>query len=109
MFRVGCDVGGTNTDAAILDVTCMREASRGVLSTCKTPTTPDVTEGIKVAIQEVLIRSNVDPGKISNVAIGTTHFVNAVIENDARHLSRVACIRLCGPYTREVGVWLLLA
>lgn len=103
MFRIGCDVGGTNTDAAILDVTRLQDPSRGVLATCKTPTTADVTSGIELAIENVLKQSGIDRHKVSNVAIGTTHFVNAVVEGDARYLSRVACVRLCGPYTREVG------
>lgn len=102
MFRIGVDVGGTNTDAAIIDVTKTDTASRGVLATCKTSTTPNVTRGIKTAIEQILQTSTVDTRNILNVAVGTTHFVNAVVENDARRLSRVAVFRLCGPYTRKV-------
>ncbi|KAI1627488.1 hypothetical protein EDD37DRAFT_263103 [Exophiala viscosa] len=102
MYRVGVDVGGTNTDAAILDINAVDTASRGVLATCKTSTTTHVTQGIKTAVETVLLQSKVDRSKVLNVAIGTTHFVNAVVENDARRLSRVAVIRLCGPYTRKI-------
>jgi len=102
MYRVGVDVGGTNTDAAILDINAVDAASRGVLATCKTSTTTHVTHGIKAAVETVLLESKVDRSKVLNVAIGTTHFVNAVVENDARRLGRVAVIRLCGPYTRKV-------
>lgn len=102
MFRIGCDVGGTNTDAVILDSTKLESPSRGVVSKCKTPTTADVTEGIKTAIERVLVESKVNRELVSHVAIGTTHFVNAVVEGDARRLERVACVRLCGPYTRSV-------
>ena len=35
-MRIGIDVGGTNTDAVLMDV-------RSVLAEVKTPTTPDVT------------------------------------------------------------------
>lgn len=103
MYRIGIDVGGTNTDAAILDVRALSSTSRGVLASCKTPTTPDVTSGIKHAVEEVLKKSNVNKENLLSVAIGTTHFVNAVVQNDAGRLSRVAVVRLCGPYTREVG------
>jgi N-methylhydantoinase A/oxoprolinase/acetone carboxylase beta subunit len=96
------DIGGTNTDSAILDIRSLRDESCGVLSPCKTPTTPNVTDGIKMAIENVLEESRVERSKILNVAIGTTHFVNAVVEVDARRLSRVAVVRLCGPYTRQV-------
>ncbi|KAK5957418.1 hypothetical protein OHC33_001792 [Knufia fluminis] len=102
MYRIGCDVGGTNTDAAILDTNCLQDESKGVLATFKTPTTADVTDGIKTAIEEILNRSQIDRRKVLNVAVGTTHFVNAVVENDARRLDRVAAIRLCGPYTRSI-------
>jgi N-methylhydantoinase A/oxoprolinase/acetone carboxylase beta subunit len=102
MYRVGVDVGGTNTDAAILDIDALDSESRGVLATCKTATTTHVTLGIQTAVKEVLAQSRVDRTKVVNVAIGTTHFVNAVVENDSRRLSRVAVVRLCGPYTRKV-------
>ncbi|KIX98979.1 uncharacterized protein Z520_05440 [Fonsecaea multimorphosa CBS 102226] len=102
MYRIGVDVGGTNTDAAIVDINALDTDSRGVLATCKTSTTAQVTLGIQNAVREVLARSKVDRSKVLNVAIGTTHFVNAVVENDARRLSRVAVIRLCGPYTRKI-------
>jgi N-methylhydantoinase A/oxoprolinase/acetone carboxylase beta subunit len=106
MYRIGVDVGGTNTDAAILNVDYkLPTGSRGVLATCKTATTPKVTDGIASSIKEVLDKSKVDRNKVLNVAIGTTHFVNAVVENDSRRLSRVAVIRLCGPYTREVTMF----
>ena len=103
MYRIGVDVGGTNTDCAILDIRSLGDKSCGVLATCKTPTTPNVTNGIKTAIENVLQESKVERSKILNVAIGTTHFINAVVEVDAGRLSRVAVVRLCGPYTKEVG------
>ena len=103
MYRIGIDVGGTNTDAAILDVRAASTPSRGLLASCKTPTTHDVTSGIKNAVEEVLKKSKIDEKHLLSVAIGTTHFVNAVVQSDAQRLSRVAVVRLCGPYTRKVG------
>lgn len=103
MYRIGCDVGGTNTDAVVLDDAHLHEDSRGVLAKWKTPTTDDITDGIGNAIERVLVQSGVDRSRVSYVAIGTTHFVNAVVENDASKLDRVAVIRLCGPYTTSVG------
>ena len=122
MYRIGIDVGGkhpfnylvitselsptsstgTNTDACILDFTAASSANRGFVASCKTPTTPDVTSGIKNAIGGVLNQSQIDRNRVSNVSIGTTHFINAVIEADSKRLSRVAVVRLCGPYTRKV-------
>jgi N-methylhydantoinase A/oxoprolinase/acetone carboxylase beta subunit len=102
MYRVGVDVGGTNTDCAILDIGQLDSPSRGVLVSSKTPTTVDITSGITQAVQDVLHRSKVAKEDILSVTIGTTHFVNAVVEADERRLSKVAVVRLCGPSTRVI-------
>lgn len=102
MYRIGVDVGGTNTDSAILDITLVDSLSRGVLASCKTPTTVDITSGITKVIEDVLAKSRVTKRDVLSVAIGTTHFVNAVVEADARRLSKVAVVRLCGPTTRDI-------
>jgi predicted NBD/HSP70 family sugar kinase len=105
--RIGVDVGGTNTDAAIIEISASETESRGVRASSKTPTTVDVTSGIHTVIEDVLSKSSVDRRDILSVAIGTTHFVNAVVEADARRLSRVAVIRLCGPFTKMVNTSVL--
>lgn len=102
-YRIGVDVGGTNTDAAIIDITATDTPSRGICASSKTPTTPDVTTGIYAIIERVLEQASIDRGDVLSVAIGTTHFVNAVVQADARRLSRVAVVRLCGPFTRQVS------
>lgn len=102
-YRIGIDVGGTNTDVAIIDITATDTPSRGVCASAKTPTTPDVTTGIYTIIDNVLTETKIDRKNVLSVAIGTTHFVNAVVQTDARRLSRVAVVRLCGPFTRQVG------
>ena len=85
-LRIGIDVGGTNTDAVVLD-------GRTVVASTKSPTTEDVTIGIRAALTEVL--ADVDPADIDSVFIGTTHFINAIAQ--ARGLERVALIRLATP------------
>lgn len=85
MLRIGVDVGGTHTDAVLMD-------GRELLSSTKAPTTHDVTSGVEVAIDSVLSRGGVPRSAVAHVMIGTTHFTNAVIER--RHLSEVAVIRL---------------
>ena len=102
-YRIGVDVGGTNTDAAIINIRATESPSRGVCASSKTPTTSDVTTGIYTVIKNVLAESRVDRKDVLSVAIGTTHFVNAVVQADARRLSRVAVVRLCGPFTRQVS------
>lgn len=92
-MRIGIDVGGTNTDAVILD-------GDRVVAGCKSPTTEDVSSGIAAALSIVLGQAGVAPAAIEAVMIGTTHFTNAVVER--RRLLPVAAIRLGLPATRGV-------
>lgn len=102
MYRIGVDVGGTNTDCAILNLSQILTPSRGVLVSSKTPTTINITSGIIQVVEDVLQKSEVQKSKVLSVTIGTTHFVNAVVEADERRLSKVAVVRLCGPNTRHI-------
>ncbi|KII93913.1 hypothetical protein PLICRDRAFT_102080 [Plicaturopsis crispa FD-325 SS-3] len=97
-LRLGVDVGGTNTDAVLLDLS--PGPRRGlVLASAKHLTTSDVTLGIQNAVQRVLEHAQ-NTAHIQALSIGTTHFVNALIERDPRRLDKVAVIRLCGPFSR---------
>jgi N-methylhydantoinase A/oxoprolinase/acetone carboxylase beta subunit len=102
MYRIGVDVGGTNTDSAILDIRQLDSPSRGVLASCKAPTTVDITSGITQVVNKVLKKSAVSKADVLSVTIGTTHFINAVVEADERRLCKVAVVRLCGPATRQM-------
>jgi DUF917 family protein/N-methylhydantoinase A/oxoprolinase/acetone carboxylase beta subunit len=102
MYRIGVDVGGTNSDAAIIDITAFDSPHRGVLASHKAATTPDITSGIEKAIQSILDQSKVDKRSILSVTIGTTHFINALVEADVRRLDKVAVVRLCGAFTRTI-------
>ncbi|KAL2817246.1 hypothetical protein BDW59DRAFT_175573 [Aspergillus cavernicola] len=102
-LRIGVDVGGTNTDAVVLDSTQQATPTRGVLASHKTPTTPNATAGVESAIRAVLNQSGIaDTRGISSVTIGTTAFLNSVIERDRRHLTRVAVLRLSKSFLRDV-------
>ncbi|KAK2055681.1 hydantoinase/oxoprolinase [Colletotrichum caudatum] len=102
--RIGVDVGGTNTDAVAIDLSLQHAADRGVLAHFKTPTTPDASAGIETAVSAVLAAAGLagSPGRIASVTVGTTHFINAVIERDARRLQRVGVLRLSRSFLREV-------
>ena len=89
-MRIGVDVGGTNTDAVLMD-------GAAVVSSTKTPTTANVSEGIAKALRTVIEDSGIDRATIDGVMIGTTHFTNAVVER--KHLTPTACIRLGLPAT----------
>ncbi|KAF8519819.1 hypothetical protein JB92DRAFT_3112076 [Gautieria morchelliformis] len=102
-YRIGVDVGGTNTDSVLLcaDPEDASQPNRGVLASYKHPTTPNISLGIEAAVGAVLRESLIPPDKIASLMIGTTHFMNAVVEADSRRLSKVAVIRLGAPYTAE--------
>ncbi len=88
-YRLGIDVGGTNTDAVILD------KDDSVVSKCKRPTTEDVSTGIKEAVDAVLSESGIDSSEIIHAMLGTTHSTNAIVER--KGLSKIGVIRLSAP------------
>ncbi|KAJ4417497.1 hypothetical protein N0V82_006161 [Gnomoniopsis sp. IMI 355080] len=103
--RIGVDVGGTNTDAVAIDVALAANGDphRGVLNFRKTPTTPEPSKGIETAVRAVLAAgSGISNERIASLTIGTTSFINSVIERDARRLQKVAVIRLSRSFLREV-------
>lgn len=93
-YRIGIDVGGTNTDAAILD------ERLAVVASVKRPTTTDTGKGVADAIDAVLAASGIDPACIGHAMLGTTHCTNAIVER--RGLGRVGIIRLGAPATTAV-------
>ena len=87
-MRIGVDVGGTNTDAVLMD-------GRTVVASVKTHTTADVMTGIIDGIAQLLSHAQLSPDAISSVMIGTTQFTNALVER--RGLAEVAAVRLALP------------
>lgn len=87
-LRIGVDVGGTNTDAVLMD-------GDRVLETVKKPTTENVRDGIVAAIGSVIASGRIEPDDITVVCIGTTHFTNAFVQR--RELDRVGVVRIALP------------
>ena len=86
-LRVGIDVGGTNTDAVVID------ASGEVVAAVKVATTLEPIDGIRAALDGVLV--GLEHSQISKAMLGTTHSANAIIQR--RSLDRVAVLRLAAP------------
>ena len=93
MIRIGIDVGGTNTDAVIMDGT-------NVIAGVKAGTTGDVMTGVVNALKAVLEASKMDAAAVDVVMIGTTHFTNAVVQR--RDLAQTAAVRLGLPATASL-------
>ncbi len=88
MIRVGIDVGGTNTDAVVMQ-------SDAFLGGVKSPTTVDVYSGVELAVRGALSAASIDAKQVDAVMLGTTHFVNALVER--KRLAKSGLIRLCLP------------
>lgn len=84
--RIGIDVGGTNTDVVLLE-------DDRVLHAAKTPTTADVLTGVRIALESAA--AAMGGQGVQAVMIGTTHFVNAVVQR--RDLAKVGALRLGMP------------
>ena len=92
-MRIGVDVGGTNTDAVLMD-------GSSVIGWYKSETTADISSGIIAAITYLLDATGCQPDMIENVMIGTTQFTNSLIEN--KGLLEVAVLRLASPSGHSV-------
>lgn len=88
-------MGGTNTDAVLLD-----NVSGNLLAAIKSPTTTDVATGIFNAVDEVMRQANVSPDKISYTMLGTTVCTNALIER--KNLAKVGLIRISYPAASSI-------
>lgn len=91
MYKLGIDVGGTNTDAVLIS------NDLDVIAEIKRPTSLDIYSGIVDAIRSVLDVSGVEPEKIQQAMLGTTQCTNAIVER--KHLAPVALIRIGAPAT----------
>ncbi|MET3638229.1 MULTISPECIES: hydantoinase/oxoprolinase N-terminal domain-containing protein [Curtobacterium] len=92
-MRIGIDVGGTNTDAVLMD-------GSTVAAAVKRSTSQDVTSGIVAALAGLREQRDFTSADIDGVMIGTTHFINALIE--ARGLAPTAAVRLGLPATASL-------
>lgn len=93
-YRLGIDVGGTNTDAVILD------DNDEPLAKTKTPTTEDISSGIVNALDDVVDESGVSTADVEYVMLGTTHATNAIAER--RGLNEVGVLRIGAPATESI-------
>lgn len=94
MYKLGIDVGGTNTDAVLVD------EHDAVVAAVKRPTSGDIYGGIMDAVDAVLAASGIDPTLIGRAMLGTTQCTNAIVER--RGLAPMAVLRVGAPAT--VGI-----
>ncbi|MDE3055456.1 MAG: hydantoinase/oxoprolinase family protein, partial [Verrucomicrobiota bacterium] len=87
-YVIGMDIGGTNTDAVLLD------EQNKIVWAVKTTTTEDISLGFEAALTNLIEQSAVSPEQIQGVFLGTTHATNAILQK--RDLFRVGVIRIAG-------------
>jgi N-methylhydantoinase A/oxoprolinase/acetone carboxylase beta subunit len=88
-MRIGIDVSGTNTDAVLLE-------GSTVVAAVKSSTTPEVTSGIVASLRGLHNANPFDRASVKGVMIGTTYFINAIVE--AKRLAPTGAIRSASPW-----------
>ena len=93
-YKIGVDVGGTNTDAVLVSHT------NKILAKTKQTTTLDVSSGIRNAISEVISKVDVPKENIKYIMLGTTHCTNALVER--KELNKIGAIRIGLPASSSI-------
>ncbi len=94
MYKLGIDVGGTNTDAVLIN------DKLEIVADIKYPTTADIYDGIIHAIRTVCDTAGIDRGEIVQAMLGTTQCTNAIVER--RSLARIGLVRIGAPATAGI-------
>lgn len=87
-YTIGIDIGGTNTDAVLID------DQEKIVALAKASTTEDIAVGFEQALLRLLAQNSVPIGAIDEVIVGTTHATNAILQR--RELYKVGVIRIAG-------------
>ena len=93
-YKIGVDVGGTNTDAVLVS------HDNNILAKTKQTTTLDVSSGIENAIKKVMLDSSVPKEEIKYIMLGTTHCTNALVER--KELNKIGAIRIGLPASSAI-------
>ena len=94
MYKLGIDVGGTNTDAVLID------ENLRVIAEIKRPTTGNIFEGIMDAVKALLNQTQIDRSQIRQAMLGTTQCTNAIVER--KNLAKIGLLRIGAPATEGV-------
>src|SRR5581483_4393230 len=87
-YSIGIDIGGTNTDAVLIDET------KKILASCKKTTTDPVEGAVVDCIKYLLQKAQVPSSSLSAICVGTTHATTAILE--AKNLLPTGLIRIAG-------------
>jgi N-methylhydantoinase A/oxoprolinase/acetone carboxylase beta subunit len=93
-YFLGIDIGGTNTDAVLVN------AEHEIVDSVKTATTQDISLGFQTALKKLLTK--ITPQAIKIVAVGTTCATNAILQRQG--LFRVGVMRIAGQKPQSIPV-----
>ena len=99
MYKLGIDVGGTNTDAVLID------EKLNVVASVKQHTTSNIYDGILHAVRAVLEKSGVNRSEIGQAMLGTTQCTNAIVER--KNLAPIGVMRIGAPASRGIPLMVL--
>ncbi len=95
-YKIGIDVGGTNTDAVLVN------QNNKIIAKVKKETTLDVSTGIQNAIQYILRKTKIPKESVKYIMLGTTHCTNALVER--KELNAIGALRICLPASSAVSM-----
>lgn len=87
-YIIGMDIGGTNTDAVLVD------DQNTIICAVKITTTNDISIGFSIALNDLIEQSAIAPNQVRGIFLGTTHATNAILQK--KDLFRVGVIRIAG-------------
>lgn len=93
-YKIGIDIGGTNTDIVLVDSQC------GIAACAKTATTPDTNTGVRTALMHIINDRKINREEITGIFLGTTQIANAIHQLD--DLYRVGVIRIAGHHPQSL-------
>ena len=94
MYKLGIDVGGTNTDAVLID------KNLNIIASTKQHTTANIYDGILNTVRTLLSQSGVNRSEIVQAMLGTTQCTNAIVER--KNLAPIGVMRIGAPASRGI-------
>lgn len=93
-YKIGIDVGGTNTDIVLVD------SELSITAYAKVITSQDVNHSIREGIKQIIKDSSINTEDISGIFLGTTQATNAI--HQYNQLYRVGILRIAGHHPQSV-------
>ena len=94
MYKLGIDVGGTNTDAVLID------KNLNIIASTKQHTTANIYDGILNTVRTLLSQYGVNRSEIVQAMLGTTQCTNAIVER--KNLAPIGVMRIGAPASRGI-------